>query len=391
MEDAERDQVSRLTEIMTEMRMRQQTTEELIQTLVSSIPPRPELSPLSEEASQEHGPSLHPAETLRAATAEGEATAKTSTESTKTPSATSSKTKPIDCPRIGRKSYIGEYVALVVLWLHSLPEHFAPNNETQKKTVSVVIAEALHDRPEYQSAWLQIVNDAANATMTIHDGLMLLKNEVIVEEKAIAKSEFDKRNKLAEETFSEYRVALNILAQVAFPSYSSEERADRVLDRFLSGIGEIGPAVRSQAPANQDEAIRICLAVSAERQKSNVLMFNQTKPKSFTGFCGRCGKRGHRTVECPANNAQPNVLRPRMNPITDGNRPEYQFRRQPMMTRPPPPSRGNTRTRFNPENRICYRCRSRGHIASNCTLNRVAFVQETGFNVTENQEPSNSQ
>ena len=95
-----------------------------------------------------------------------------------------------------------------MLWLQSLPKAYIPHEAPMIKLIYMLIAEALFEKLSYVSAWPRIVNDADNAAKTVNKRLEILKNEIIVEERTNARSEFTKREKRPDELFSEYRVAL---------------------------------------------------------------------------------------------------------------------------------------------------------------------------------------
>ena len=357
-EELQRDQLTSLTDMISELRMNQesqQTNMQALQTQLEELTELREYTPGDDMTTRER----------RSAPSAPSSSAATTTTTTTTKS-TPQTDRPIPCPKIGPKSYIAEWISLTIIWLTSLPPAWVPDNEPKKKTISVMIAEGLNARPNYLSSWMRIIQDSNYSSKTIREKLDILKNDIVVEEKKIAKSEFDKRDKVPDESFSEYRMALNVLAQVAFPTYSLDERNERVLERYLHGIGKIGKDVRQQAPKNLDDAILKSLAVQAEQNKQdqNTLLFTNQK---FQGFCGKCGRRGHRTSECRSSGAQRAPPRgpPRFNnPQQQTIRPQaqYTFRPQPMGTNPSPVGK----YRYNTNNRICYVCRQYGHLAKEC-------------------------
>jgi hypothetical protein len=91
-----------------------------------------------------------------------------------------------------------------------------------------------------------------------------LKQEVIPEEVVLAKEALKKRDKQADESYSDYKMALKVIVQRAYNSYDQTEVDGKVLERFLDGLGKAGRAVRLQAPAMVEDAIAKAIAYEME-------------------------------------------------------------------------------------------------------------------------------
>ena len=172
------------------------------------------------------------------------------------------------------------------------------------------------------------------------DLMVELKDNVVAEERLIAKENFKGREKSEDENFSEYRLALQAEASVAYEGYDEEELDEKVLERFLDGIGKAGESVRLQAPKTMDEAISKAIAYENEqkrnrKEKERVYAF---KKRSFQGMCFKCNQRGHKANECPeTENAQSSNAQSSQ---------RYEGRRR--------------------EPRRCYVCGSTEHVAREC-------------------------
>ena len=69
----------------------------------------------------------------------------------------------------------------------------------------------------------------------LSDLLMELKENVVEEEKIVAQEEFKFRDMEADESYSEYKMALFALAGVGYDKDTEEQLSAKVLDRFLLG------------------------------------------------------------------------------------------------------------------------------------------------------------
>lgn len=132
-----------------------------------------------------------------------------------------------------------------------------------RSRVYVAISEALTERTKIRSTKLKIVDKAQKgARMTpvvappsIRKMISNLKDEVISKKVVLAKEALKKRDKQADESYSDYKMALKVIVQRAYNSYDQTEVDGKVLERFLDGLGKAGRAVRLQAPTTVEDTI----------------------------------------------------------------------------------------------------------------------------------------
>jgi hypothetical protein len=115
-----------------------------------------------------------------------------------------------------------------------------------------------------------------------------LKDEVIPEEVVLAKEALKKRDKQADESYSDYKMALKVIVQRAYNSYDQTEVDGKVLERFLDGLGKAGRAVRLQAPTTVEDAIAKAIAYEMETShmgNAGQVFLSGSPGSSFIGYC----------------------------------------------------------------------------------------------------------
>ena len=232
------------------------------------------------------------------------------------------------CPSATKEQSMREWTTLAKRWARCLPDKLTVGEGRYR--AHTAIAAGLNGKPRVKTAWTRVLepyerryDDEGVAFPTLNVMLKELKENVVEEEKVVAQEEFKFRDMSAEESYSEYKMALFALAGVGYDEYSEDQLAAKVLERFLAGCGEAGPSVRLQAPKSLEEAITKAIAFDNEKtrtEKATVYAFGNTNNRQkgnnssrynnnnnnrgipFRGTCFICKKRGHKSVDCWSRN-----------------------------------------------------------------------------------------
>ena len=164
----------------------------------------------------------------------------------------------------------------------------------------------------------------------------------------------------ADESYSEYKMALFALAGVSYEEYTGSQLAAKVLDRLLLGCGEAGPSVRLQAPRSLEVAIKKAIAFDNEKTRTEKMTIfalggnyrsrgsynnNIKGRRPFNGSCYKCGTHGHKSNECRI---------PKPNESSNSSNPQ-----QPQQPQQPPQQQQRPPPR-------CFVCNQEGHRAFSC-------------------------
>ena len=241
------------------------------------------------------------------------------------------------CPKMGKEQNMSEWTRSVTRWEKGVPVIL--RDGLGRERLHNAIEVALEHRPKVKTQWSRLlaakekIVEEGGDMPPLADLVVELKDKVVHEEKLIARETFKGRDKVDEENFSEYNLVLKAEGAIGYEGLSDEELDEKVLERFLDGIGKAGESVRLQAPKTIEEAIAKAIAYENEqkrnkKEKERVYAFAR---KPFKGACFKCKQHGHKAHECPnVPNAEPR----------DETRPK--------------------------ETRSCYVCKEVGHIAKDC-------------------------
>jgi len=215
------------------------------------------------------------------------------------------------CPKMGKEQAMGEWTNLVNHWFEGLS--IIVRTGEGRVRVHVAMASGLDARPRIKTAWMRMLAEqkrSGDPLPSLETLLKQLKDNVVAEEVTVAREEFRARKKLPDESFSEYKMALMSLGGTAYEGYDQKELEVRVLEQFLEGMGPAGESVRLQAPKVIEDAIAKAIAYEHEQTKGatggkeRVYAFSRRNFQgNFQGNCHKCGKRGHRAVECRSEGA----------------------------------------------------------------------------------------
>ena len=223
------------------------------------------------------------------------------------------------CPQASKDQSMREWTEFAKSWARGLPPILRQGEGRYR--VHTAIGAGLTGKARVKTTWMRLLKkeekkfEEENQPFTeVKDLLDTLKEMVIEEEKTVAQEEFKTREMQADETYSEYKMALFSLGGIGYEDYSEAQLADKVLDRFIHGCGESGPSVRLQAPKNLEDAITKAIAYDNEKSRSQkasetVYAFgggnnqkqrfgNNNKTAPFKGTCFNCNKRGHKSADC---------------------------------------------------------------------------------------------
>ena len=297
------------------------------------------------------------------------------------------------CPRMGKTQGMREWVNYVLLWLLTIKSGFKTGGPRAR--INIAISSALDDRPRVKSAWLRVLGQAIDDTKktppiampTLKALVETLAKQVLTEELTIAQEEFRARDRRADESYSEYRLALMTLCTNAYPNSNEDDTAERTLKRFVKGMGKAGRSVRLQAPTTIEDAIAKGIAFDLE---SNIKETEGTAmhAREFKGNCHECSGQGHRARDCPnkkvgrayqaqgVNNpyrGRPNVGRGRGQPQYGGynNNNPWQggrgqgFGQNNQQNGPNQGARPKNKSEVD-----CYVCGAKGHYARECTARK---------------------
>ena len=277
------------------------------------------------------------------------------------------------CPTATKEQSMREWTKLATRWSRALPTTLTAGEGRFR--VHTAIAAGLNGKPRVKTAWDRLLepyekkyDDDATPFPDLVDLFTELKENVVEEEKIVAQEEFKFRDMNADESYSEYKMALFSLGGVGYDEYSEEQLSAKVLERFLAGCGEAGPSVRLQAPKSLEEAITKAIAFDNEKtrnEKSTVYAFSQganhgnnarnrnqqnNNNRRFQGTCFVCKKRGHKSVDCwSKNNNNNNNTNNNNNNGSEGNQGDNRGQQN----NPRPPLR-------------CFVCNQPGHRAFQC-------------------------
>ena len=224
------------------------------------------------------------------------------------------------CPQASKDQSMREWTEFAKSWARGLPPILRQGEGRYR--VHNAIGAGLTGKSRVKTTWMRLLKkeekkwEVEKQPFTeVKELLDTLKDMVIEEEKTVAQEEFKIREIQADETYSEYKMALFSLGGIGYEDYSESQLADTVLDRFIHGCGEAGPSVRLQAPKNLEDAITKAIAYDNEKSKSQrtsetVFAFgggsnqkqrfgnNNNKTAPFKGTCFNCNKRGHKSADC---------------------------------------------------------------------------------------------
>ena len=233
------------------------------------------------------------------------------------------------CPSSTKEQSMREWTTLAKRWVRTLPAGLKTGEGRYR--VHTAIAAGLNGKSRVKTAWNRVLEPheraferSGVAFPEVAELLMELKENVVEEEKVVAQEEFKFRDMTADESYSEYKMALFSLAGIGYEEYNEDMLSAKVLERFLAGCGAAGQSVRLQAPKTLEEAITKAIAYDNEKtrtEKSTVYAMGETvywsgnnyrknaKPqqqqqqRTFKGNCFKCGKRNHKAIDCWSDNS----------------------------------------------------------------------------------------
>ena len=192
------------------------------------------------------------------------------------------------CPTATKDQSMREWTTLATRWARSLPVALMVGEGRYR--VHTAVTAGLNGKPRVKTAWNRVLEphekkfeDDQEPFPSLGGLLTELKENVVEEEKIVAQEEFNFRDLAADESYSEYKIALFSLAGVGFDQYLESQLAAKVLDRFLLGCGEAGPSVRLQAPKSLEEAITKAIAFDNKKTRSERTTVYALGNKSHAG------------------------------------------------------------------------------------------------------------
>ena len=185
------------------------------------------------------------------------------------------------CPSSTKEQSMREWTTLANRWVRTLPPGLMTGEGRYR--VHTAIAAGLNGKARVKTAWNRVLEphekafESSSAVPFPEVSLLLkeLKENVVEEEKVVAQEEFKFRDMQADESYSEYKMALFSLAGVGYEEYDEEMLSNKVLERFLAGCGAAGQSVRLQAPKTLEEAITKAIAYDNEQTRSEKGAVNQ--------------------------------------------------------------------------------------------------------------------
>ena len=269
------------------------------------------------------------------------------------------------------------------MWVDAIHPRIMANARTR---IYVAIGEALHANPKAKSTWIGVHQEAQKAVKRgepepeVKDMLQNLHDLVAVEEKEIARQDFLARDWMPPENFSEYRLYLWAKGKLGYPKYTPEMLEEKVLERFLMGMGPSGKSVRLQNPKTVEDAIALGIKYQEEQKKQEVAKQNivayiaehqeEEEDGQLYAFgmqdiiCRRCNQKGHIARNCPKAKYAPNQQ-------STGNSAQYTqaYQSGNQASRPsgnPTQSYSNQQHQRKKTSRECYVCGGADHLARDC-------------------------